>query len=146
MRRPILVIEDSDEDFEVLRESLRASDVDNELIRCGTAREVSAYLARTFNQPAPQCPVFVLLDLNIPGGDGRSILLELRSHNILKSVPVIILTTSDQQSDIQICYRQGASGYIVKPVDLDLFETMIKKMTSYWLNCVHLPQLQFGQA
>jgi CheY-like chemotaxis protein len=140
MLRPILVIEDSDEDFEVLKVALNFAGVRNELIRCATAVDVSKFLRASPSMSSTECPVIILLDLNIPGGDGRNILRELRADPIFKAVPVIILTTSAQPQDVEACYRAGASGYIVKPVDLDRFESQIQKMTSYWLNCVQLPK------
>jgi CheY-like chemotaxis protein len=139
MQRPLLVIEDRDEDFEVLKESLHASGVDNGLTRCATGREVSRYLSAVESMAPAEYPAIVLLDLNIPGGDGRNILRELRSHPKLKTVPIVVLTTSSQPADIETCYSAGASGYMVKPVDLDLFESMVQKMAAYWLGCVQLP-------
>jgi len=140
MQRPLLVIEDRDEDFEVLKESLRGSGVSNVLIRCATGKEVAAYLTAVASVDPAEYPAIVLLDLNIPGGDGRNILKELRSHPQLRTAPVVMLTTSSEPADIEACYSSGASGYMVKPLDLGLFESMVHKMAAYWLECVELSQ------
>lgn len=140
MQRPIWVIEDGDEDFSVLSSSLRLAGVNNKLIRSGTGREVADYLREARSLPSTEIPILVLLDLNIPGGDGRSVLPELRAHPALKSIPIVVLTTSSQPTDVEKCYRLGASGYLTKPVDLDHFENMIRKMSDYWLGCVQLPR------
>jgi CheY-like chemotaxis protein len=140
MMRPILVIEDADEDFDVLSSSLRRADVPNEILRCATGREISTYMGTVTGQPASRCPAIILLDLNLPGADGRKVLRDLREHPLLRAVPVIILTTSAQPSDVEACYRLGASGYMVKPVDLHEFESMVRQMSDYWLCCVTLPK------
>jgi CheY-like chemotaxis protein len=139
-RRPILVIEDSDEDFEILTVSLQFAAVQNEVIRLSTSREVAAYLRDICSQPVSRYPLLVLLDLNLPGVDGHVVLRQLREHPILRPVPIVMLTTSAQSSDIETCYRLGASGYMVKPADLDRYERMVRQMSDYWLNCVRLPQ------
>jgi CheY-like chemotaxis protein len=138
--RPILVIEDGDDDFAVLSESLRIADVPNELIRCSNGREISAYLRNAASLPLSRYPVMILLDLNLPGADGRNVLREVRNHPLLCAVPVVILSTSSHPADIETSYRLGASAYMVKPMELDRFETMVRKMTEYWLGCVQLPQ------
>ncbi len=140
MQRPLLVIEDRDEDFEVLKETLRGSGVSNHLIRCATGQEVSAYLSTAGALNPEEYPAIVLLDLNIPGGDGRNILKELRSHPQLRMTPVVMMTTSSEPADIDACYSSGASGYMVKVLDLSLFESMVHKMAAYWLECVVLSQ------
>lgn len=138
--RPILVIEDADEDFDVLGSSLHLAGVPNELLRCATGREIASYLEDCLTEPAARCPALILLDLNLPGADGRKVLQQLREHTLLRSVPVVILTTSSLPSDVETCYRCGASGYIVKPVDLDRFETIVRNLSDYWLRCVELPR------
>lgn len=145
MHRPILVIEDSDEDFDVLQASLRSATAQNPLIRCATGKEVSAYLMKAYELSSSAYPIFVLLDIKIPGGDGRNILKDLRSHPVLGPVPVIMMTTSSQPGDIENCYRWGASGYMVKPVDLERFEAMVEKMAGYWLQCVETVPFPHGR-
>jgi CheY-like chemotaxis protein len=79
----------------------------------------------------------ILLDLNLPGADGRELLELLRSHD--RAVPVIVLPTSSHPEDIEFCYRSGAGGYLVKPLEYDRWQEMISKAAAYWLNMVELP-------
>lgn len=136
---PVLVIEDSDYDFEILQACLRNSEVNGPIVRCRTGKEVDAYMSRAASLPLHERPAMIFLDLNLPGADGRAILPRLRNSKDLGAVPVIVLTTSNQPRDVELCYRAGASGYLVKPLDLDTFEQKIRQTCGYWLNCVQLP-------
>jgi CheY-like chemotaxis protein len=138
-KRPLLVVEDTDEDYEILVSSLRNAGVPNELVRCSTGSEISAYLTKVLSMPASERPMLIFLDLNLPGADGRRVLRDLRLHPALKAVPVLVLTTSTHGTDIELCYKTGASGYLVKPVDLDKFESMVRQLCAYWFSCVRLP-------
>jgi CheY-like chemotaxis protein len=137
--RPILIVEDNDADFDVLRSTLRAAGVERPLERLGTGQEIAEYLAEAGNLPPSRYPLVILLDLNLPGAEGQQVLGELRNHPLLQVVPVIMLTTSSQPNDIDACYKLGASGYMVKPLDLERFESMVRSLSHYWLNCVELP-------
>lgn len=136
---PVLIVEDSDDDFEILEGCLRSSGVENRLVRCRTGKEVERYLSEFPLLPTRERPVMIFLDLNIPGGDGRNILRQLRQNPEISLIPIIILTTSAQPEDIETCYRSGASGYLVKPLDLDTFELKVRQLCDYWLRCVQLP-------
>ena len=140
MQSPILVIEDSDSDYETLAQSLKSAGVGNALRRCATGFEVKNFLS-AIQTGVKDCPALILLDLHIPGGDGCEILQNIKKHPILKPIPVIVLTTSALPADIETCYRLGASGYLVKQVNLELFESMILTLTNYWLHCVQLPRV-----
>ena len=136
--RPIVIIEDSDEDYEVTSQLLRDAGAANPLIRCRNGKEVNAFLnseafAGELSSPPP---CLILLDLNLPGADGRELLLEIREQSRLQTVPVVILTTSSNQMDVRLCYRRGAHGYVLKPVDLERFERTIKAVADYWLRAV----------
>jgi CheY-like chemotaxis protein len=139
-RRPLLIIEDSDDDYEILQTSLESAGVPNELIRCSTGPEIRDYLDAVLKVVTSRRPALIFLDLNLPGADGRAVLRALREHPVLKVVPVIVLTTSSRPADIDVCYRTGASGYLVKPVDLDKFASMVRQVTDYWFDCVSLPE------
>jgi len=80
-----------------------------------------------------------LLDLNLPGTDGRDVLEQIKADDALKHIPVVILTTSSASSDVTFCYRHGASGYIIKPVDLAKFAASVQQFCSYWFEAVELP-------
>jgi CheY-like chemotaxis protein len=137
--RPILVIEDSDDDFKVLERSFRAAHVELVLERLTTGRQIAEYLQSVSNMPSARYPLLILLDLNLPGADGKEVLQEVRCHPELCTVPVVIVTSSTQPVDIETCYKRGASGYLVKPLELERFESMIQNLADYWLRCVELP-------
>ena len=85
-------------------------------------------------------PGLVMLDLNLPGTDGREVLAEIKAHDSLKKIPVIVMTSSRDQADIDACYRDGANSYVVKPVDLNGFIEAVARLRDYWFQIVVLPQ------
>ena len=85
-------------------------------------------------------PSVILLDLNLPGTDGRELLAEIKNDNVLKHIPVIVLTTSTDERDVEACYRAGANSYMQKPVDLPGFVEAIARLKDFWLEIAVLPQ------
>ncbi len=145
--RPILLIEDSDEDFEVTCIAIRQAGVTNPLMRCRTGREARDYIRQSGHFMHAVDPLFILVDLNLPGVDGRKVLAELRKSAWLSAVPAIVLSTSTSPGDIRLCYQLGAAGYLVKPVNLERFQEMMATLTEYWLNVVRLSdQEELGYA
>ncbi len=145
-QRPVVIIEDSDEDYEVTVWALRRAGVANPLYRCANSTEIGQLLAPHSSWPAAlveSYPLLVLLDLNIPGADGDDTLSKLRNHPQWQSVPVIIISTSGRSVDVSRCYRLGAAGYVLKPFDLDAFAAAIKHLAVYWLATV-LPPVPNG--
>lgn len=140
----ILVIEDSDEDFEVLGWAFRQANTPPvSLRRCLTGEAAFQYLERRGGDDGPTAgplPGIIMLDLNLPGTDGREILIGLRKHDIARAIPVIIVTTSTNPRDVELCYRSGASGYLVKTSDPARFVEMIQAMHRYWFETVMLPE------
>ncbi len=139
-RRPLLIIEDSEDDYELLQSSLESAGVKNERLRCSSGAEIGEYLEWALKATPSRRPALIFLDLNLPGADGGVVLRILREHPVLKMVPVIILTNSSSSRDIDHCYRTGANGYLVKPLGLDQYETMVRQVTDYWFDCVSLPE------
>lgn len=137
---PILVVEDSDEDFYATTRVLRKF-VAAPVERCSTGTEVIPRLKRDGKRPDHLSdPSLILLDLNLPGKcDGRSVLVELKSDPRCRRIPVVIMTTSSNPSDLQHCFEYGAAGYIVKPVNLDKFVESIECLVKYWFQTVTLP-------
>jgi two-component system response regulator len=82
----------------------------------------------------------ILLDLNLPGTDGREVLGEIKQDEGLKRIPVLVLTTSTDERDIDKCYQMGANSYVKKPVDLDGFMTSIQRLKDYWFGVAILPR------
>src|SRR4029077_11458792 len=104
--------------------------------------EALDYLLRRGKHADAPRPGVVLLDLNLPGTDGREVLNEIKSHPDLKQIPVIVLTTSSDDRDVSACYRAGANSYVQKPVDLDGFMRAIERLNDYWFEVVILPKGQ----
>ena len=141
--QPILLVEDSPEDYEATRRALNKSGLKNPLHRCADGDEALDYLFRrgAYQDPgkSPR-PGIILLDLNLPGTDGREVLTEVKNHESLKQIPVIVLTTSTDDRDVDACYRAGANSYIQKPVDMDGFIKAIERLNDFWFEVVILPR------
>lgn len=137
----ILIIEDSEEDFQTAKRLLERIP-DRRIEHCVDAPAAMAWfrdLAEEPKQAAGTWPDVILLDLNMPGEDGRCLLLRLKRDERLRQIPVVIVTTSANPKDLKYCYENGAAGYIVKPVDLARFRTSLEQMANYWLRAVTLP-------
>jgi two-component system, response regulator len=141
--QPILLVEDSPEDFEATQRAFRKSGLKNPLVRCEDGDQALDYLYRRgeYADPArsPR-PGVILLDLNLPGTDGRQVLSEIKKSEHLHDIPVVVLTTSSDERDISACYRAGANSYIQKPVDVDGFMKAIERLNGYWFEVVILPK------
>lgn len=141
--QPILLVEDSPEDYETTERAFRRSGLRNPIFRCSDGDEALDFLHRrgAYADPArsPR-PGVILLDLNLPGTDGREVLAEIKADPSLKQIPVVVLTTSRDDRDVDACYRAGASSYIQKPVDLDGFIRAIERLNGYWFEVVILPK------
>ena len=140
--QPILLVEDSPEDFETAVRAFRRSGLKNPIIRCSDGDEALDFLFRRGRFADAPRPGVVLLDLNLPGTDGREVLAEIKGASHLKHIPVIVLTTSSDDRDVQACYKAGASSYIQKPVDLEGFMRAIERLNDYWFEVVILPKAQ----
>jgi CheY-like chemotaxis protein len=141
--QPILVVEDSPEDYELTQEAFRLAGFRNPLHRVCDGEEALDYLHRRgrYAEPATSPrPGVILLDLNLPGTDGREVLADIKQDQELKRIPVIVLTTSKDDRDIQACYKIGANSYIAKPVNMDGFFSAIQRLTNYWFEVSILPR------
>ncbi|HZS54698.1 MAG TPA: response regulator [Bryobacteraceae bacterium] len=136
---PLLVIEDSDDDFAILATCLKSVGVSNRLIRCASGEETRTFLQTIDSLPLAQRPCFVFIDLNLPGTHGSEVLKELKAHAILAPIPAVVLTTSSRPSDVDEAYKNGAAGFLSKPIDLENFEKMVQQVAEYWFACVKLP-------
>jgi CheY-like chemotaxis protein len=142
-KQPILLVEDSPEDYETTERALRKAGLTNPIYRCADGDDALDYLHRRGRHTDPAVsprPGIVLLDLNLPGTDGREVLAEIKGNAALKQIPVVVLTTSSDQRDIDACYKSGANSYIQKPVDMDGFLRAIERLHGYWLEVVILPK------
>lgn len=136
----LLLIEDNPADVDITKEGLEESKIILELDVVTDGVEALNYLQKKGKYNEVETPDIILLDLNMPKMDGRELLNIIKNDDNLKSIPVIILTTSEAQKDIEISYNLHANAYLTKPVDFDEFTKMIKSFESFWLTFVKLPK------
>lgn len=132
---PILVVEDSEDDFDALKRAFGKVGVSNPIHHVFSGAEAIAYLKKA----GEQLPCIMLLDLNMPGLDGRRTLQIIKHDGELRHMPVVIFTTSNYDHDVRICYELGANTYIQKPVDFDRLVSAARHIKEYWLEIASLP-------
>ena len=135
----LLLIEDNPADVELTRQCFRESRIPNEVHAASDGDAALAFLHRHGPFAAAPRPDLVLLDLNLPGIDGREILATIKRDPDLQTIPVVVLTTSDADDDIWEAYRLQANSYLRKPVDLDEFIELADAVCTYWFHYVQLP-------
>ena len=124
----IVMIEDDEGHARLIERNIRRAGVTNEIIHFSDGATAYAYFTELQSQPADVTPILVLLDLNLPDVSGIEILEHLKNDGHLKVTPVIVLTTTDDQVEIQRCYDLGCNVYITKPVDYQQFATAIRQL------------------
>ncbi|MCE3232209.1 MAG: response regulator [Rickettsiaceae bacterium] len=134
--QPILIVEDSEDDFDATRRAFTKANLLNPIEHAVSGDKALEYLKNEGNCK----PGLILLDLNMPGLDGRMTLEIIKQHRNLKKIPVVILTTSDDERDVKACYELGANTYIQKPVDFDGLICAIKQLKEYWFEIALLPK------
>ena len=135
----ILLVEDDAGDVRLTMEALKRAKVLNHLSVVGNGVEALAFLRRQGKYAQAPFPDLILLDLNLPKKDGRAVLAEIKADPDLKRVPVVILTTSQDEQDILHAYNTHANCYITKPVDLKQFLAVVEAIDGFWLTIVKLP-------
>jgi len=135
----ILLVEDNPGDVRLTVEALKDAKVRNRLTVVGDGEAALAYLRREGRYAEAQRPDLILLDLNLPRKDGREVLQEIKADESLRSIPVVVLTTSQAEQDIAKSYNLHANCYITKPVDLDRFVEVVRAIESFWFTIVKLP-------
>ena len=141
----ILLVEDNEDDYEAAVRSLKKNHFINPVQWCKNGQEALDYLYHRGSfaeDPDVKTPDLILLDLNMPGIDGRQVLKQLKEDPDKRSIPVVILTTSKDSQDIDKCYDLGASTYIQKPVDFEGLTAAIRTMKDYWFGVAILPHQQ----
>ena len=135
----ILLVEDNPGDVRLTIEALREGKVLNNLSVVGDGVEASCFLNRQGEYVDAVRPDLILFDLNLPRKDGRELLAEIKEDQALRSIPVVVLTTSNAEEDIVRTYNLHANCYITKPVDLDQFIDVVSAIEDFWLTVVMLP-------
>jgi len=135
----VLLVEDNPGDVRLTREAFRDAKVHLEMHVANDGVEAMEFLQRQGAFPNSPRPDLILLDLNLPRKDGREVLAEIKGDPSLRSIPVVILTTSAADADIERSYLLHANCYISKPVDLEGFLTVIRSIDDFWLSVVKLP-------
>jgi chemotaxis family two-component system response regulator Rcp1 len=135
----VLLVEDSPGDVRLTREAFKDAKVHINLNVATDGAEAMAYLGNEGKYANSPRPDLILLDLNLPKKDGREVLEEIKESPTLKSIPVVILTTSASDADILRSYRLHANCYITKPVGLDGFLEVVRSIDNFWLTVVKLP-------
>ena len=135
----VLLVEDNEDDVELTLEALETSRIrmDVEVVRDGLS--ALAYLRREGAHADKPRPDLILLDLNLPLMDGRAVLEAIRADPAITDIPVVVLTTSEDEGDILKAYKLHANCYISKPVDFMRFAEIIRQIEGFWLQLVKLP-------
>jgi len=135
----ILLVEDDPGDARLTMEALKQAKVLNHLSVVDDGSKAMAFLRRQGDYAQAPFPDLILLDLNLPRKDGRAVLAEIKADPDLKRIPVIVLTTSEDERDVLHAYNSYANCYITKPVDLKQFLSAVESVETFWLSVVKLP-------
>lgn len=137
----LLIVEDNPADVLLLRESFKAAGVDCDINVVADGQDAIDFLNRrgAYSKLSLPTPNLVLLDINLPRVSAHEVLGEIKSNPALKTIPVVILSSSASQSDIQMAYEGHANGYVQKPRDLDEFYRIGRAIEAYWMRAVTLP-------
>ncbi|RJF84224.1 response regulator [Azospirillum cavernae] len=136
----ILLVEDDPADAGLAKRALREGRILCRVSHVRDGVEAMDFLRRKDQFAGAPRPDLILLDLNMPRMDGRAVLQELKADSDLKTIPVVILTTSDVDRDVNASYLLGANSFITKPMDMDAFFDAIKSVEEYWFRVVRLPR------
>jgi CheY-like chemotaxis protein len=136
----VLLVDDSPGDVRLTQEAFAEANRAIHLHVTSDGIEAMAFLRRTGPYANAPRPDLILLDLNLPRMDGREVLAEIKGDPALKTIPTIILTTSEFEGDIVKSYQLQANCYLSKPVQLDAFESLVKSINDFWLTIARLPQ------
>jgi chemotaxis family two-component system response regulator Rcp1 len=136
----VLLIEDGPGDVRLMQEAIRESNPAVELHVVTNGEDAMTFLRRGASQAHAPRPDLIFLDLNLPKMDGRDVLAHIKADARLKTIPIVILTISDAEKDIEDSYQLHANCYITKPTELDEFEKLVKSINEFWLKRVKLPK------
>ncbi len=132
----VLLVEDDPGDVVLIEEAFEHNKVRNALTIVGDGVEAMEWL-RAPDNPRPD---LILLDLNLPRKDGREVLAEVKQDERLRSIPVVVLTTSEAEEDVLRSYKLHANAYVTKPVDFDRFIEVVRQIDEFFVTVVKLPK------
>lgn len=138
----LLIVEDSEEDYTALLRIIRKQGFEYPIYHCLDGDEALDFLLHTGEYSNPETaprPTLILIDLNLPGTDGREVIKVIKEHEQLKIIPVVVFSTSSNPQDIKICYEEGVNSYMQKPVNLQILSKNIEYFLSYWFETAILP-------
>jgi chemotaxis family two-component system response regulator Rcp1 len=135
----VLLVEDSPGDVRLTQEAFREANRGIHLHVACDGVEAMAFLRKQGSHAGAPRPHLILLDLNLPKMDGREVLAHIKEDEDLKTIPTVILTTSEAEADILTSYKLQANCYLSKPVQLDEFEAIVRSINDFWLTKVQLP-------
>ncbi|MES9936050.1 MAG: response regulator [Sedimenticola sp.] len=135
----ILLIEDNPGDVRLAQEAMRDGKVVNNLSVASDGEQAMSFLRKVGSYADAPRPDLIILDFNLPRKDGREVLAEIKADPHLLRIPVVVLTMSKAEEDIQKAYELHANCYITKPIDLDQFINVVKGIEEFWFTVVQLP-------
>ncbi|MDW3847830.1 response regulator [Micromonospora sp. BRA006-A] len=138
----ILVVDDDPGDVLMIEEALAESDVDKVIDVVADGQEAMEFLRREGRHTEAQRPDVILLDLNMPRMDGRQVLGEVKGDESLRTIPIVVLTTSNADTDVVSSYTLQANAYVTKPIDLDDFNDVVRRIDEFFGRVVVLPKHQ----
>ena len=136
----ILLVEDNEGDVVLTLEASKEAKLSNRISVVRDGEEALQFLFKEGTHKEAESPQLILLDINLPGMDGKEVLFRIKTHPDLKRIPVVVLTTSSSEKDIYEAYDNHANCYITKPIDLDKFIDVIHTIEDFWISIVQLPK------
>ena len=136
----ILLVEDNEGDIILTMEALNEGKITNKISVARDGEQAIMFLNKEGDYHDAERPDLILLDINLPRIDGKEVLTYVKNNSVLKSIPVVMLTTTSSEKDILESYRNYANCYISKPVDLNKFFDVVQKIENFWISIVHLPK------
>lgn len=136
--RPILLVEDNPMDVDLTRRAFNRQKVPNPIYIARDGEEALSFIPRW--EAGENVPLLILLDLKLPKVDGLEVLRVFKQHPEYASIPIVILSTSTEDSDIRVAYLEGANSYIAKPVDFETFVRIVDNIQAYWCQINILPE------
>lgn len=136
----VLLVEDNPADVRLTRLALQGGQLEKHLTIAKDGESALAYLRQQGPYADSPRPDLILLDLNLPGKSGHEVLAEIKQDRSLRTIPTVVLTTSDREQDIKLSYELAANCYVTKPVGLNLFLQAVRRIEDFWIRTATLPR------